>query len=88
MASTSKDPDYVPVHSDSAIHLVQQEDLNDFARDLNLSKEASKLLGSRLQQWKLLASGTKISELVTGTSPLHNILLWRGICVSVQTLLV
>lgn len=32
------------------------------ARDLNSSEEEYKLLGSGLQQWKLLALGTKISE--------------------------
>ena len=42
--------------------MITQEDLNDLlVRDLNLSKGKSELLGSRLQQWNLLSSETKVS---------------------------
>lgn len=54
------DMEYVPSCS-TGPHLITQEELNDLCRDLNLSKGHSELLGSRLQQWNLLASGTKIS---------------------------
>ena len=39
-----------------------QERLNDLVRDLYLSKEKAEILGSRLQQWNLLESGTTISS--------------------------
>jgi hypothetical protein len=42
-ASTSSEP-----------HLLNQGDLNDLARDLNLSKKQSELLGSRLKEWNVL----------------------------------
>ena len=42
--------------------LINQEQLNDLVRDLALSKEKAEVLGSRLQQWNLLESGTTISS--------------------------
>lgn len=56
---TGGDPDFQT--SESYPHLITQPDLNDLVRDLNLSKLQSELLGSRLQEWNLLAPGTKIS---------------------------
>lgn len=53
------DPDFQPPESHP--HLITQPELNDLVRDLNLSKRQSELLGSRLQEWNLLAQGTKIS---------------------------
>ena len=53
------DLDFQPTESHP--HLITQPELNDLVRDLNLSKHQSELLGSRLQQWNLLAQGTKIS---------------------------
>jgi len=41
--------------------MITQIELNDLIRDLNLSKEKSETLGSRLQEWNLLAKETKIS---------------------------
>lgn len=38
-----------------------QDELNDLTRDLNLSKEASELLASRLKEKNLLEPGTKIT---------------------------
>ena len=35
-------------------HSITQEDLNDIARDLYLSKQQSELLASRLKQWNLV----------------------------------
>jgi len=43
-------------------HLLDQQELNDLVRDLELSKKKSELLGSRLQEWNLLAEGTRISH--------------------------
>ena len=54
------DPDFVPSTS-SDPHLISQAELNDLVRDLDLSKRQAELLGSRLQGWNLLSSGTKIS---------------------------
>ena len=42
-------------------HLITQQELNDLVYDLNLTKRKSELLGSRLQQWKLLAPCTKVT---------------------------
>ena len=41
--------------------LFSQEELNDFARDLNLSKESSQLLASKLKEKNLLKPGTCIT---------------------------
>ena len=53
------DNDYVFTRSNP--HMITQIELNDPFRDLNLFKEKSKILGSRLQEWNLLAKETKIS---------------------------
>ncbi|CAG5048025.1 unnamed protein product [Parnassius apollo] len=42
-------------------HILNQSELNDLVRDLELSKSKAQLLGSRLQQWNLLEKGTRIS---------------------------
>jgi len=41
--------------------LFSQGELNDLARDLNLSKESSELLASRLKEKNLLQPGTLIT---------------------------
>ena len=40
--------------SDNEPHWIAQEDLNDLARDLYLSKQQSELLASWLKQWNLV----------------------------------
>jgi len=47
--------------STSELHLITQSDLNDLVRDLGLSKLKAQLLGSRLKQWNLLDTNTRIS---------------------------
>lgn len=42
-------------------HLITQADFNDLARDLNLSKRNTEILGSRLKQWNLVSQDFKIS---------------------------
>jgi len=54
------DPDFEPSMSD-APHLITQPELNDLVRDLGLSKAKAELLGSRLQGWRLLSAGSKMS---------------------------
>ena len=55
------DPDFEPTSSLSEPHLLSQRDLNDLVRDLNLSKNQSELLASRLKGWNLLQKDTKIT---------------------------
>ena len=43
-------------------HWITQEDLNDLARDLYLSKEQSELLAFRLNQWKLVEEDVRITS--------------------------
>lgn len=50
-----EDPLYIPDTKEP--YMLSQGDLFDLVRDLNLSKEMSELLGSRLQQWHLLQQG-------------------------------
>lgn len=54
----TNDPDYV---SEDQPHLIDQSELNDLVRDLDLTKEEAELLASRMLQWKLLAKGTKVT---------------------------
>ena len=49
-------------------HFISQNELNDLVRDLELSKTKSELLGSRLQQWNLLANGVRISNTMTANN--------------------
>ena len=48
------------------LHRITQEELNDLIRDLDLSKSKAELLGSRLQQWKLLKENVKFLCMVKG----------------------
>ena len=43
-------------------HWIKQEDLNDLARDLYLSKRQSELLPSRLKQWNLVQEDVRITS--------------------------
>ena len=47
---------------DRKSYFINQKDLNDSARDLDLTREKSEILASRLQQCNLLASGFKVTE--------------------------
>ena len=53
------DNDFVPKSSEPI--LFNQEELSDLIRDLNLSKESSELLASRLNDRNLLQQGIKIT---------------------------
>ena len=43
-------------------HWIMQEDLNDLAHDLYLSKQQSELLASRLKQWNLIQEDVRITS--------------------------
>ena len=43
-------------------HWITQEDLNDLARDLYLSKQQSELLASRLKQWNIVQEDVRITS--------------------------
>ena len=43
--------------------MIGLNDLNDLCRDLELTKDKSQLLGSRLKQWNLLQADTRTSFL-------------------------
>jgi hypothetical protein len=58
--STSSDPSYFP-QSCQEPQLIEQSELSDPICDPNMSRQQAELLGSRLQQWNLLAEGTGIS---------------------------
>ncbi|KAL0829765.1 hypothetical protein ABMA28_003252 [Loxostege sticticalis] len=59
---SNKDPDFLPSTSSlGRQHLINQSELNDLIRDLDLSIRQAELLGSRLKEWKLLAPNTKVS---------------------------
>ena len=57
--TTTADNDFPPSLLPS--QLFSQNELNDLARDLNLSKESSELLASRLKEKNLLQPGTFIT---------------------------
>ena len=59
-------------------HFISQNELNDLVRDLELPKTKSELLGSRLQQWNLLADGLRISKYRDRQQQNHSI-LWMVI---------
>ena len=61
-ASLTSDEEFVSSRSDSKARLpFSQADLNDLVRDLDLPKNAAKLLASRLHERNLLTSGTKVT---------------------------
>ena len=60
--SMSSQESYVASCISHEPHFISQNELNDLVRDLELLKTKSELLGSRLQQWNLLADGVRISK--------------------------
>jgi hypothetical protein len=58
--STRKDQDF-SVYSTVQPFLITQTESQDLVRDIVLPKTKAQLLGSRLQQWKLLEQRVKVS---------------------------
>lgn len=75
--STSSDPDFEQTTSTKP-HLITQSELNDLVRDLNLPKNKAELLGSRLQQWNLLAEDVTISVYRNRQKPLITFFFKEG----------
>ena len=46
-------------------HLINESELNDLVRSLDLPKVKAELLASRLKQWNLLQNGVKVSSFRT-----------------------
>lgn len=65
--SDSNDADF-DIHEDSVRRGFDQHELNDLARDLGLSKKASEILASRLNEKNLLEQGVKVSYFRTRES--------------------
>ena len=61
-SSETSQSEFEPDDTQRKSHFINQNDLNDFARDLDLTKERSEILASRPQQWNFVASGVKVTE--------------------------
>jgi len=59
--STSTEADFTADLQSNEFHRITQEEVNYLIRDPDLPKCKAKLLGSRLQQWKLLKENARIS---------------------------
>ena len=57
-------------------HWITQEDLNDLARDLYLSKQQSGLLASRLKQWNLVQEECKYHQFQESEQIRSLVFLW------------
>ena len=68
--------------------LINQDMLNDLVRDLVLSKEKAELLGSRLKQWNLLETRTKITYYRQRQDELSSFFTTKTLCVFATTFLV
>ena len=60
-SSETSQSEFEPDDTQRKSHFINKKDLNDLARDLDLTKEKSEILASRLQQCNLLASGVKVT---------------------------
>ena len=58
---TSMDADFTVDLQFNEFNRISQEELNDVIRDLDLLKNKTELLGSRLQQWNFLKENVRIS---------------------------
>jgi hypothetical protein len=61
LQSATEEMHFEPHQYDRPVDKFTQSELNDLIRDLQLTKEMSELLGSRLREKNMLASGVKFS---------------------------
>lgn len=59
-SEVQNDPDFVE-SSVSDPHLVNASELNDLAKDMEISQRQSEILASRLKQWNLLEETVNVS---------------------------
>ena len=60
-SSETSQSEFEPDDTQRKPHFIHQKDLNDLARDLDLTKKKSKILASHLHHWNLLASGVEVT---------------------------
>ena len=68
-------------------HWITQEDLNDLARDLYLSKQLLELLASRLKQWNLVQEDVRITSFRNRNKDLASFSTWKASCATAKTYL-
>lgn len=61
-SSQADEKDVYEMEESNCLHLITQCDLNDLVRDLNLTKDLSELLASRLKGWNLLEKNVKVTS--------------------------
>lgn len=72
---------YEPSDASSAPHMITTGELNDLVRDLQLTKNQSELLASRLQGWNLLHADAKVTYFRKRTADLtHMFTTTGGLC--------
>lgn len=69
---------YEPTDASSAPHMITTGELNDLVRDLQLTKNQSELLASRLQGWNLLNADAKVTYFRKRTADLTNVFNTTG----------
>ena len=69
---------YEPTDTSSAPHMITTGELNDLVRDLQLTKNQSELLASRLQGWNLLNADAKVTYFRKRTADLTHVFTKTG----------
>ncbi len=78
-SSDTGDVAYAPINDTSfAPHIITTGELNDLVRDLELTKNQSELLASRLQGWKLLNPDAKVTYFRKRTAELTQFFSMSG----------
>ena len=77
-SSDDVDTSYEPSDASSAPHIITTGELNDLVRDLQLTKNQSELLASRLQGWNLLNADAKVTYFRKRTADLTHLFTMSG----------
>ena len=77
-SSDDVDTSYEPSDASSAPHIRTTGELNDLVRDLQLTKNQSELLASRLQGWNLLNADAKVTYFRKRTADLTHLFTMSG----------